>query len=449
MNGRKRVGARQEQIQSALGEREIVWFGTRGVDALALGHIGRLGLVVSQTAPVPDSLESVFGRQDCLEQRTFLRRDLDRYDIDVDPDPEAQRLKAKFLERIDAPVVLVVYRPQAFLGRPSFCLPDLRTASNFHLLQRQFEYKPWVELQLAEHVGVPVLRSQFVNIANLARIQSLLDDGPLVARAVTGSGGAGVFRFSDIQTFKMETVGAKDGYVGVAPFMSKARPFNLNACVYRDGSVAVFSISMQLIGIDSLTQRQFGFCGNDFAAASSISEALISEIEDAAVKTGRWLHDRGYVGLFGFDFLAEENRFLILELNARFQASTTLSSRINQHFGVPDPMTEHVAAFLGLSAPEMPSLFQQVLLASNSGADCPVAQMIHRNVSTTMMRSRGLSEGVQEADFEIECDPEPGVHVEPEAMLFRSLHYSAVTETGHVVDEAALASRGALNLTVS
>lgn len=439
--------ARLDEIRRALGDRELVWFGTRGIDALPLARLERLALVVGQIAPIEDSAALGF-RQDNLELRSRLRRDLDRYDIDGDHDIDAESLKREFLARIDAPVVMVAYRAHEFLSRPSFCLPDLFAAVNFHLSQRQFEHKPWVERQLAGLDGVPALRSTFLRDSDFATLAALLKQGPMVGRCATGSGGAGVFTFETEDEYSERLPPHFEGFVGVAPFLTEAAPLNLNACVYRDGGVRAFGASYQLIGLGGMTRRQFGFCGNDFAAAAQLPPASLREIERILTNVGRWLRGFNYVGVFGLDMLYDRGTLHVIELNARFQASTPLAARIHQTIGLPDPLTEHVAAFLGLGAPDMPGLDQQVMLAAAQEHGCPVAQVIHRNLSTGLLRSLGRNPGFAHPGVEIEGAPTLGIHVEAEAMVFKSLHHRQVTTDGYSVAPEVEGLRDAVELAI-
>lgn len=438
---------RISEIKKAIGERTLTWFGTRGIDAQALAILDRLSLVVGQIAPLDDdAMEGV--SQDNLELRTRLRRDLDQYDIDTDLDLEAQSLRGEFLARIDAPVVLVAYRPHEFLCRPSFCLPNLLTAANFHLGQRQFEHKPWVERQLRELGDVPVLASVFVRDSDTEAVEQLLGTGPMVGRCSTSSGGAGVFTFSNEEEYLERIPSHRDGFVGIAPLLDGATPLNVNACVYKNGGVSVFGVSYQLIGIRGLTRRSFGFCGNDFAAASDLDPGILNEIQRICETVGAWLHRLGYLGVFGLDLLHQAGKTFVIELNARFQASTALSASINQTHGDADPMTEHVAAFLGLDPPaKHPTVAEQAANTAALSGEAPLAQALHRNISTT--RLRVIAHQPVDKGILIEGAPLPGIHIEREAMLFKSLHRHRITTDGYSVSGEVQTAKPAVKVAVT
>jgi hypothetical protein len=436
---------RLKKIREALKGRSIVWFGTRGIDALGIFPLARPALVTAQIAPIPtEDLDGT--EQDNLELRSRLRRDLDQYDIDRDPGLDAVGLKTEFLARTNAPVVLVAYRAAEMLCRPSFCHPTLVMATPFHLLQRQFEYKPWVEQQLLGLKSVDVLKSTFVRDGDIEAISVILRTGPLVGRCSTGAGGSGVFPFSTEEEYFERLPNHPDGFVGLTPLLDRATPLNVNACVYSTGEVAVFGVSFQLIGIRGLTHRAFGFCGNDFAATIDLPTEVCMKVQRFASAIGEWLFRYGYHGVFGVDLLWDKDKLYVAEVNPRFQASTPLSASINQALGFPDPMTEHVAAFLGMGAPRLLPVVEQVKACRDLRGSTPLAQVIHRNISTGRLRAVKIESELVPEGVSIVGVPEPGIYIDREAMLFKSFHSTPVTTDGYSVSESVRAVKSAVTV---
>lgn len=430
---------RLNRIRDALGRRSLIWFGTRGTDALPLFDLRTPRLIFSQVAPI-DEAEFPADQQKCLEVGRRQRKDLDRFDIDFDLHRSAAELKQSLLSEASPDDVLITYRPSEFLAATLFCQPGPLAATNFHLHQRQFEYKPWVERELAIYdPALPLLRWNYIGNQDTDSARELLSKGRMVARNTTGSGGADVFEFSTIEEFEQNRPRHRDHFVGVTRYVADAAPLNVNGCVYHDGSVAVFGVSYQLIGLHGLTRRRFGFGGNDFLAASALPAIALNSIEKSTVSIGRWLGNRGFRGNFGIDFLLEGNVPLVTEVNARFQASTPISARINLALGLPDPMSEHVAAFVGLSAPAMPDLVEQCRSVS-SGLSVPVAHVMHRNVRDSDVFVR-LVEPSLPPGCVLQSLPASSTCVEPEGMLFKSLHSASITTTGYDVTDGVMAAR--------
>jgi hypothetical protein len=424
---------RLQAIRNALAGRAIAWFGTRGVDAMGLAALGSLQTVVSQIAAIP-AVQAEGIAQDCLEERLGERLDLDSYDIDTDARRQAQSLKVQFISRLSGPTVVVAYRSAEFLSPVWFCDPDFVPAFNFHLFQRQFENKPWFELCIRrEAPGVKTIPTQFLRVTDGDAIRRACEMGPRVGRTSHGSGGAGVFLFESERDFFERLPSNRDGFVAVSPFLAGSIPLNVNGCVYHDG-VAAFGVSYQLIGVQGLTRRRFGFCGNDFAAAAARHQPLVLRARPAPKGRHPSLRRANYRGAFGLDLLVHEGEVLVSELNARFQASTPLSSTINQALGTPDPVTEHVAAFLGMDAPAGLSCIAQTHAAAGLVGVQPVAQVLHRNVLLDPVRLDAAPD--VPAPDRIEAQSAPPLLVQSEAILFRSMHARSVTSDGYDVDAA-------------
>lgn len=429
---------RLDEILAAVGRRSLAWFGTRGLDALSLSAMRTPELVVSQIAPIGEDLAPDTD-QDCLETRLSERADLDRYDIDMDIRREARSLRTRFLAQARPPMIVIAYRPAEFLAATSFCDDDMLTAFNFHLFQRQFEHKPWVERALRKAlVDVPMIPTVYLRDTDTEAVRREVGKGRRVGRTSSGSGGAGVFLFASEQEFAERLPPHRDGFVAISPYIEGGAPLNVNACVYSDG-VGVFGVSYQLIGIEGLTGRRFGFCGNDFAAASQLDRQLLDEIETKTRGVGEWLHRQGYRGLFGLDLLVGEKACFVSELNPRFQASTPLSALINQELGIPDPATEHVAAFLDLPCPKLPSCAEQTMRAMELAGAKPLAQVIHRNVLMDAVYLDRAPPPREDLFYTIEGAAARNVAIANEAMLFRSMHARQITWNGYTVSPDVLA----------
>ncbi len=439
------VQNRLSEIRAAIGQRRLAWFGTRGLDALSLSAVRTPDVVVSQVAPIPRDLAPDM-EQDCLESRLNERLDLDRYDIDMDVRREPRSLRTRFLAHARTPMVIVAYRPAEFLSATSFCNDDLLTAFNFHLFQRQFEHKPWVERALRKaSVDVPMTPTIYLRDTDLDAVRREVSKGKLVGRTSSGSGGSGVFLFSSEVEFSERIPPHRDGFISVSPFFERAKPLNVNACVYRDG-VSVFGVSFQLIGIEGLTGRRFGFCGNDFAAAADLDADLLDEIETITHRVGEWLHRQGYRGLYGLDILGTESGCYVSELNPRFQASTPLSSSINQALEIPDPATEHLAAFLDFDRPELPSCAEQASRTMELAGQRPLAQAIHRNVLMDAIHLDTPPPARPDLVYTIEGAAATNVAIANEAMMFRSMHARQITWDGYTVSPDVLAINDAAEL---
>jgi len=110
----------------------------------------------------------------------------------------------------------------------------------------------------------------------------------------------------------------------------KGPSFTVNAVVASD-IVDVSTPSFQITGMEPFTENAFSTVGNDWSATHTLlSEQEVSEVEAIATKVGEKLRELGWKGLFGADFVKDEekNAMFLIEINARQPASTSYESEL-------------------------------------------------------------------------------------------------------------------------
>jgi hypothetical protein len=365
-------------ISKELGTRQLVWFGTRGDDVESAGEIEQLACAFS--------LINTYSRRSTvaslsLEDLSGRRVDLDAFDLDDHPrDAAVGELRQALLRALARPSAVFTYRPTAFLSAVTFARREYASYLGlFSGLQQAFEHKPWVETAVAD-LGIPQIPWRYVADSDRGDVRRQVRDGPVVLRRSRTTGGVGLTRLDDQQDLEALWPDEDEAFVSVAPFLADAVPLNVSGVLWRDAGVTVHPVSVQLIGIEPLTRRPFGYCGNDFAAVVDLGEKLIDEIQRSTVSIGEWLGRQGYLGAFGVDFLVIDGAALFTEVNPRFQGSTHLSTEISVALDLGCLLLEHIAAFLGVDRPETHSLWDLARSAPprshfvlHSGADEPTS----------------------------------------------------------------------------
>jgi hypothetical protein len=348
------------QLADCLGDRQLVWFGTRGDDVEPAAELRALSASFS--------LIGAYGRRTAvkgtaLEDLTGTRMDLDTFDLDQHPrDDMIVTLRQALLRTLARPSVLFAYRPSAFLSAVCFARKDrCQYLGLFGGHQAAFEHKPWVESAIAD-LGLPHVPWTYVADDDRLEAARFLRNGPIVLRRSRTNGGVGLTRLDDESRLDELWPDEDEAFVSVAPFLDNAIPVNVGGVVWHDG-ITVHPASVQLIGVPGCTRRRFGYCGNDFAAVKDLGEATVGDIEQAVVKIGEWLRGAGYLGAFGVDFLVKDGVPLFTEVNPRFQGSTHLSCQISVELEESCLLTEHIGAFFGLAAPARLSLWGLALAA--------------------------------------------------------------------------------------
>lgn len=220
---------------------------------------------------------------------------------------------------------------------------------------------------------------------------------------------------------------SEEAYVSVAPFIEGAVPVNIAAVVWADG-VTVHPASVQLIGQRALTDRPFGYSGNDFSAVRQLPEETVVGMENATRIAGEWLRRHGYLGAFGIDFLVKDGVPLFTELNPRFQGSTHASCQISVERDESCLLIDHLAACLGLAAHESAPLLEQAREAPQMShvVLCNTATgPVHANVPL-MVKAFGQVDGYCRTDVL----PPRGMPVHRGAPLARLTLRRGVTTTG-------------------
>lgn len=148
----------------------------------------------------------------------------------------------------------------------------------------------------------------------------------------------------------------------------KGPSFTVNAVVASD-RILMSSISYQITGLTPFTDSHFATIGNDWSIAQDILSPDEHEyITEMVQEIGKKLNISGWRGLFGVDFMRDDERNTIhlIEINARQPASTTFESylqRENRLQGVPGITTfeAHIKALLGEN-------IEEELIPVNDGA---------------------------------------------------------------------------------
>ena len=347
MEGTDLRRARISQLNQTLSNRMLVWFGIRGEDATPLLALDAFGASFAITAPLGSATLSD-GRDVTLEEMSGTRVDLDAYDLDFDSSPSADAFRNQMLSTLSTDSVLVTYRPSAFTSGLAFSMEDtMDLAGMYKDRQWAFEHKPWVETQL-ERRGVRTLGWTYVADSRMSIASRALSDGPIVLRTNRDSGGVGITLVETEDELRGHWPNQSDHFAGVAPYIADAVPVNLSGCVFGDGSITRHPPSVQLIGVDGVTSRRFGYCGNDFAAIKTLSADVLDGLDRLLLQVGEWLSGECYVGAFGVDALVRGDEVIFTEVNARMQGSTWMSAQIAQRLDLPDLVLDHVAASLSL-----------------------------------------------------------------------------------------------------
>ena len=175
---------------------------------------------------------------------------------------------------------------------------------------------------LCQRHGLPV--APFESLQGLSHVrvrhESLLEQwGRYVLKPPRLSGGyrmAAIESDGDLERYEAQIAGDDEPLIACA-FVRHQQSFSGVGCVYADGDVRFFCANEQLI------HGGFAYMGLIYPAF--LDDAQLVQVESIVMETGKLLYAEGYQGFFNVDLmLADDNRLVIAEINARFGFSFLL-----------------------------------------------------------------------------------------------------------------------------
>jgi hypothetical protein len=156
------------------------------------------------------------------------------------------------------------------------------------------------------------------------------------------------------------------------------------------------NISYQITGLSPFTDNVWSTVGNDWSIPYSFfSEKEIRYILKITKDVGEKMIESGWSGLFGLDFIydQERNKILLLEINARQPASVTFESKIQERMRQSDKeMTIFEAHLLALLGEKM----GKKIIEINDGA-----QIIQRVTKTIRRYDRKKIDKLESAGYQV------------------------------------------------
>ncbi len=369
------------------------WVGQRGVDAY-----GVLDFIPIDTVFCCDFGESYFNLWDreslfSVEKEIGKRENWGNRDLEkLWEGPTRKRIEA-FIEKRKAPINTICYRSLRVLEqdrRFRVLAPALKLKDMFDDKLRQ--------LDLFARLGIKTPKT-YVCRLNETTFSEARDGlgGPFVVQPPVGSSGENTYFVTKEADFDSARV-ALGSHQRVK--LSKYIPvpsLNGHGVVLKTSqglhSLAVCP-SVQIVGVHGCTDRAEIYCGNDFSAAASVSKSVRDEICTIMENVGRYMGSKGFLGVFGMDFLLNQEEVLALEINPRFQGSTMMLSLLQLDREEIPLSALHVMQFMGLIEAFPRNLLEQ----------------LNRMYRTPYTGAHLIVHSLEENSCRIEHNLKPGVH---------------------------------------
>jgi hypothetical protein len=323
------------------------WVGQRGIDAFSV--LDFVSVDAGFCCDFGEVYPGVFGGASLfsVEKDHGKRENWGNKDLEMLwDDPTRERIET-YISEVKEPINTVCYRSLKVLEKDRrfrVLAPPLMLKDLFDDKLRQLELFSMLGVKTPATFVCPLNETTFSKAAEIL-------DGPFVVQPPVGSSGENTYFVNNEIDFER----VKDIFEPAQRVkLSKYLPVpSLNGhCVVlktRDGLRSIAACpSVQIVGAHGCTSRAEVYCGNDFSAAASMPKSIREEICKIMENIGLYMGTKGFLGLFGMDFLLNGDEVLALEINPRFQGSTMLLSLLQVDRGEIPLAALHVMQFMGL-----------------------------------------------------------------------------------------------------
>ncbi len=323
------------------------WVGQRGIDALAMLDF------VSVDAVFCCDFGEAYTRLWAEKSLFSVEKDLEKrenwgnQDLEMLWEGPTRKKIETYLGSVKEPINTVCYRSLKVLEKDSrfrVLAPPLTLKDLFDDKLRQLELFSMLGVKTPSTIVCSLDETTFTSAADIF-------DGPFVVQPPVGSSGENTYFVNDETDFEK----VKDRLEpSLRVKVSKYLPVpSLNGhCVVLQTRKGLRSIaacpSVQIVGTYGCTSRAEIYCGNDFSAAGKVPNSIREEICNIMEKVGLFMGAKGFLGLFGMDFLLNGDEVLALEINPRFQGSTMLLSLLQVDRGEVPLAALHVMQYMGM-----------------------------------------------------------------------------------------------------
>lgn len=256
---------------------------------------------------------------------------------------QADFVNEEMLRRVheDPDVLFLSYDPnQAYdcdeaVLRRTLCLNDQKLMDR---LNHKISFRNWAKSLC------PVFQSQLIPGKQCSYPQLVERFGPhpsFVVQMDFACGGEGTFLMSEITPPEIISAIQPEELYLVSPYVSKNVPVNMHAVIFPQ-EILLLPPSVQ---IERQENHKLLYHGADYLAVDQVNPASLQSFRDSVLAICLALQKEGYRGVTGLDGMLVGEKAYILEMNNRFQGSTSLLNLALREAGLPSVQELHYRAF--------------------------------------------------------------------------------------------------------
>ncbi len=265
-------------------------------------------------------------------------------------------------------------QPLIITFKPSPALEKICAENNFKYLGNDWKLNRELENKIKfnevlKKLKISSAESEVINADKIDYQQLKNKFGKnFIVQFPRGFSGNGTFLITPWKKIPL-TPFSKRGKMKISKFI-KGPTVTLNACLLKSGLVAS-QLFYQITGEKKLNRNILGSCGNDFAVDLKLDKKTPDKIYSYTKKIGEYLKTLNYKGIFGLDFMVDENNqeVHLIEINPRLTASIPVFTKLQIRNGELPFLALHILEFLKLdyisglkSSPQSKNNFSQLIL---------------------------------------------------------------------------------------
>ncbi|MFW6134338.1 MAG: ATP-grasp domain-containing protein [Elusimicrobiota bacterium] len=306
------------KIKEALSKERWSWWGQRAHDALGLEYIMNLDFLVC--CDWGEDIKQLWGEKVIsIEHLSKIRTNYSNKDLN---NFMKGTIKKEVLKRLSGGSNCIMYRSIKEGEKISRKNSKVKMYSAPYGLKEYFDNKIMFrnEIDKLEMKKIPgeiisAGKADYKDISNKWGKKFVL-------RCPVSSSGEKVYLIKNKKEYLYTINNAAEDIFILEKYL-KGYSVNINAVVGEE-DVYMSPVSVQLIGINSITNGDFSFGGNDFSSASEIPIKIKTKIFKYTEKIGLWMKNKGFKGMMGIDYIIYDSDVFPVEINPRFQNSTSL-----------------------------------------------------------------------------------------------------------------------------
>ncbi len=183
-----------------------------------------------------------------------------------------------------------------------------------------------------------ILSGEYCNYDYLSKIFNT-SDGAFVIQSSTGSGGSGTLVLNNKNELNLDT--SKNQNYMVTRYCENNIPINIHVLISKN-KILILPGSLQII---QNINNKLAYKGCDYIAYNNINNKLIEKIEQYAYKVAEKLRQKGYLGICGIDSIIYNDEIYLMEVNTRFQNSSTVLNLALKENNLPSLQELNISCF--------------------------------------------------------------------------------------------------------